>query len=233
MLDGKILIAVLISLTAISAGLDGSSLDSVDREGLKENAKDLNSGGFNFNFGSMLSNPVSEVKNIFTNKPEPTNEVEAVLEVKELSDEDINLQKADLEAENFTSLDMGSQTVNSDTRIKLYGFTGTVRPGTVTEISGGSEGFLSSGVNVSGLISVDERIASDSLRFTDIEKSALAFSSVTGEITSSNTSIEFGSERSFEINSFSGNLTIEPEQNRLTIKGKVDSLEAGDFGYGN
>lgn len=233
MLDGKILVAVLVSLAAISAGIDGSSIESVNSEDLKENTENINSGGFNFDFQGMLSNPLSKIKDSIKNRPEPTSSMSATLDVESLSSEDINIQKADLEADNFTSMSLGSQEVDSDEVIRLYGFTGTLKPGSVTEISGSAKGLLSSDVNVSGFTNVEERIETKELRLTDVRRSSLAFSDVKGQIASSNASIEFGSSRTLEINSFSGNLTIEPEENKVIIEGKVDSLNAGDFGFGN
>lgn len=229
MLDGKILVAVLVSLAAISTGMDGGS---VDRQEVRQNTKELTSGGMNLDYKKLLSSPGSELRDIFTSKPEPTNDVSAKLLVKDLKSQTINIENSDFTAENFTGFKMDGKTVTSDEKVKLYEFTGSIKPGTVSELSGRADGFLSSGVNVSGIMSIDESMESKRFVFEDVERSSLTFSRVTGEISSANASTEFGSARPLEINSFSGKIVIKPENNSLEINGKVDKLEAGAFSYG-
>lgn len=229
MLDGKILVAVLVTLAAVSTGMDGGSVNAQE---IKQNTQELTSSNSDVNFGNLISSPISELRNVFKTTPEPNNEVNAELEVQDLKSNPINVKDASVEAENFTSFNMGSREVNSDEKVQLYGYTGSINPGTVSELKGRADGFLSSGVNVSGIMSIQEEISSRRLTFSDVKRSSLTFSRVTGEINSANASAEFGSARPLEINSFSGEIVLIPENNTLRLDGKVDRLEAGSFSFG-
>lgn len=229
MLDGKILVAVLVTLAAVSTGMNGGSVNAQE---IKQNTQEITSSNSDINFGNLISSPISEVRSFFETTPEPTNEVTAELEVEDLKSNPINVKSASMEAENFTSLQMGSKKVTSDEKLQLYGYTGSINPGTVSELKGRADGFVSSGVNVSGIMSIQEEISSRQFTFSNVERSSLTFSSVTGEINSANASAEFGSARPLEINSFSGEIMLIPENNTLRLDGKVDRLEAGSFSFG-
>ncbi|MFB6143866.1 MAG: hypothetical protein ABEJ98_01010 [Candidatus Nanohaloarchaea archaeon] len=228
MLDAKILVAVLITLAAISTGMNGAS---VKGDTIAQKAKNIDTSG-NLDLKGMLKNPVSGLKKIFKTRPEPTNTVEATLEVEDLKTANIYVDGARFTASNFTSFSIDSKKVHSNEEVMIYGFSGSVKPGEVSEIQGSADGFVTSGVNVSGVMAITEEIDSSRMVFESVERSSLAFSSVTGKISSDNVSTEFGSERPLEINSFSGRMVLIPANDTLKLDGKVDRLEAGKFSYG-
>lgn len=224
MLDARILAAVLASLTAVAAGMNGGSINT---------SPDFNPSTNGLDFQELNSDPVNSLKQLFISKPEPTNSVKAHLKVEDIGNEKLKLQEATVRSSNLTSIKLGTNSMSSDSGIVFHGFKGTLKPGESSEIAGSAKRVSSSGVDISGKVNVKEKV--NSSRFVINEKgvAGIKFSNVEGHITSGSASTEFrNGTRKLKINSFSGKITIRPENNSVVLDGKVDRLTAGDFSFG-
>lgn len=226
MLDAKILSAVLASLAAVAAGMNGGAVD----------AQDLQSGDVStdtFNFGDS-SNPLSIIKNLLNTRPEPKNAVRAELTVNNLYAEKVSGRESILSIDNYTEFDMGTRSVKSDEEIVFHGFTGDLQPGNETKIQGTAFSLITSGVNVSGMVNLQDSTSSETITLEDNRRTSLTFSQVRGNISSETMStLQMGNAaRPLSINSFSGDITVYPGNKTVILDGKVDRLEAGDFSFG-
>lgn len=225
MLDAKIMSAVLVSLAAIATATGGGTVEPSNLD-----ADTVTSTGF---LTDLNSNPIDSIKNALVTRPEPENEMSAELSVEGLKGEKIKMQKAKFSAENFTTASLGSKKMDSDEAITIHSLNGNLEVGTASKLKGAAGSAISSGVNVSGSLSVSEELNSNVLKVQNTERIPLEFSEVEGVVRSGSTSTEFrNGSRSFNINSFSGSITIYPSNNTLLLDGKVDKLEAGEFSFG-
>ena len=228
MLDAKVLAAVLASLTAVAAGMNGGAIDA------DMAVEDVSTGGADvFDLQSLSSNPLDKLKNMFLSRPEPTNQVKANLTIDNLDDETIKVQDAVLSPPNLTEIKIGPRKMSSDEDISFNGFRGSIKPGSPTSVQGTANSALSSGVNISGMINVNEKLNTSQVRINEKGKAKLSLSNVKGEISSGSASTEFQeSNRNLKINSFTGKITIYTSNNSVMLDGKVDRLEAGQFSFG-
>lgn len=231
MLDVKILAAVFASLAAFAVSFNGGSLDPGDMD-LEDNLDDDLED--RFSFGDLTDNPWEKIKDMVSTQPEPENSVKASLTVENLHQQDINIRKSgSLHIDDFRDLSIGVKQVSSDEDIVLHGFRGSLGPGNVSVAEGSFSSLTSSGVNVTGAMSVDEEVNSTVLKVRDIERSPITFTGVGGSIESDSASTQFGDgSRSVEINSFSGDLTVFTQNETVVLDGRVDRLEAGGFSFG-
>lgn len=224
MLDGKILAAVLATLTAVAVST-GQGLEPQNLEVDTPSTDD-------FEFSDLLDNPITNLRNMFTETPEPENSVEAELKVASLGQESIDVKGADITSNSTKSADLGARKVKSDSDITFYGFNGMLKPVNDTMITGTVEGALTSGVNISGQAPVTQSFNTSRLEVKSVEKSKINFAEVTGSINSESASTQFSSPRPLNINSFSGDIVFYPKNSTVVLDGKVAMLEAGSFTFG-
>ncbi len=227
MLDAKVLAAVLASLTAVAVGMDGSSVDTSNMDAEKLESEMNLPGDI-----EEVGGPIQRFRDAIESRPEPENEVNAVLRVKNIGAETFDLEGASLEMENFTSMSMEGKKVKSDEKIRLHGFSGSFEPGNETSIQGSVQGLTTSGVNISGTTSVEETISTQRISVERIERIGITLSNVEGSIESGDASTDFSSSRPLNINSFSGNMIMHTDNNTIVLDGKVDELESGSFSFG-
>jgi hypothetical protein len=225
MLDGKILAAVLATLTAVAVST-GQGVEAQNLEVDTPNTDD-------FEFQDILDNPFKNLRSMFTETPEPENSVRASLKVENLQEETINLQGAEIRSNSTRTAQLGDKEVKSDSGITFYGVKGTLKPVNETMISGTVEGVHTSNVNISGTSPVTQQFNTSKLEVRDIQESAINLGKVTGSINSESASTDFNSPRPLNINSFSGDMIVYPRNSTLVLDGKVARLEAGSFTFGN
>lgn len=225
MLDGKVLTAVLASLAAIGAAINGGGLNA---EQVKSNTV---SAPGDMSFNDLVPDSLSSLQRFIQN-PEPENDVRAVFEASDISDEEFQVSNAQLTAANFTNLKFGGKTASSDEEITVYGYTGKIVAGEVTEFKGRSKGFVSSGVNVSGRTSIAKEIDTDLVKVDDVKRSRIRLDDASGMVESNSSTTEITGESRISINSFSGRMIIYSENSTVVFEGKVDRLKAGDFSFG-
>lgn len=225
MLDGKVLTAVLASLAAIAAAINGGG---VSAEQLESNS--ISAPG-ELTFNQVLPDSLSSLGKLLTN-PEPENQVEAVFVAEDISEEKLRVKKARVSAANFSSLELGRKSVRSDEAIELYGFTGEVMPARVTEVKGRSKGLYTSGVNISGRTRISRELETRELQVDNVYRSGLNMEEVTGTVRSNSSSTEIKQANSLSIDSFSGSLTVYPYNQTVVLDGRVNRLDAGEFSFG-
>jgi hypothetical protein len=224
MLDGKILAAVLATLTAIAVTTgQGASTQNMDLQ-----APEVDE----FSVQDVRNNPLDKIRDIFTTTPEPENKVEATLKVNDLSNEIIELKSAEITSNSTKQVQLGDKSIYSDSQITFYGFKGTLTPVNDTMITGTVEGALTSGVNISGTSPVSQKLNTSRLEVNKVKESKINLGKVTGSINSNSASTSFNSPRPLDINSFSGNIVIYPGNSTVMLDGKVARLEAGSFTFG-
>ncbi|PSH00190.1 MAG: hypothetical protein BRC28_00655 [Nanohaloarchaea archaeon SW_4_43_9] len=225
MLDGKILAAVLTTLTAIAVTTgQGANTQNMDLQ-----APELDE----FSPEGLMENPLQKLRNIVTDTPEPENKVKADLRVQELEEETVNIEGGAKVRSNSTDrVQLGDKVIESDTGIEFYGFEGTLKPVNETTVSGTVQGVLTSGVNISGQAPVSQSFNTTKLEIRGVEESTINLGQVLGSIESENASTSFNSARPLKINSFSGDITVYPRNATFVLDGEVARLEAGSFTFG-
>lgn len=225
MLDGKILAAVLTTLTAIAVTTgQGANTQNMDLQ-----APEIEK----FSPGELAENPLQQLQQMVTETPEPENQVKANLKVESLEEEMINVKGgAKIESNSTDRVELGDKSVESDSGIEFYGFEGTVKPVNKTTISGTAQGVLTSGVNVSGQAPVSQSFDTTRLEVKDVKESKINLGQVTGSIESDAASTSFESPRPLNINSFSGDIIVYPKNSTVVLDGEVARLEAGSFTFG-
>jgi len=126
MLDGRILAAVLASLTAVAAAVSGGGLTTED---ISESTV---SAPGDLSFSDIKPDSLGIVDR-FIEKPKPENEMKAVLVSDNLADERFKIKDSRVSSSDFRSIEFSGKTLESEDSIELYGFTGNLRPGNGTE----------------------------------------------------------------------------------------------------
>lgn len=227
MLDAKVLAAVFASLTAIATTMNGGAIQpDMAVNGVSAELSNIN------DINGLNTGSLDTLKQLFINRPEPSNDVTAVLTVSGLENEKIKLQKADLKASDLRKIKLGSRKMSSDSEIIFEGFKGSVTAGDPSTIQGSTQSILSSGVNISGPTIVSEKVNSSRININERGRAKIALSNVKGRIDSGSASTDISSNTKLKINSFSGKMTIYPGNNSLRLEGEVDRLSAGKFSFG-
>lgn len=227
MLDGKILSAVLATLTAVAVSSSGGG-------DLSDQALETDPSNMEIDVAGMIKNPVKQLRQMVTTTPEPENSMHAELRADNIANETFQVEGARISTENATSIGFGGNNIESDENIDIYGYSGAVIPSNSTvRLSGNAEGVLTSGVNVSGTSAIENELKSDRVDLRGIDQSSISLASVSGSIESSGTSTEFDSPRTLMIDSFSGDISIRASNKTIILDGKVNRLTAGDFEFGN
>ncbi len=224
MIDGRIMAAVLASLAAVAAAISGGGF-SADQ--VKESTV---SAPGEFSFNDLMPESLSALERFFEN-PEPESEMKAVLVSSNLDGESFRVTDTRVHASNFSRMELSGKTLESDDDIELYGFTGEVMPGNTTELSGMSNGLLTSGVNVSGGLNTHQELETGRLDLEGVERSRFEMQA-SGEIESAGSSTEIRDARRVSIDSFSGDIRIYPGNSTIVLDGMVHELESGDFSFG-
>ncbi len=226
MLDGRILAAVFASLAAIAAGVSGGQVNAAELK--TDGFRDAKSG-----FSDFLPGSISSFDGFFQN-PEPETGMKAVIQLENLDEQDFRVDAETLYVRNLSSIDLLGKKMESDSEIAFHGFSGNVRPGDSTEISGRANWVYSSGVNVSGGIRVSEEVETRFFRLEGVRRSEFHIDRIAGTISSGSEDISAEvNDTSLDINSFSGNVSVFLENSSLMLEGKVHTLEAGSISFGS
>lgn len=227
MLDAKVLAAVFASLTAVATTMNGGSFQpDMAVEGIS--AEGLNTPDF---FGS--DSRLEKLRSLLTSRPEPTNNVQATLKISDLNNQKVNLRKSTIYIPDLREVNLDSKMMSSDQDIVFNGLKGDIKFNDPAVLQGTANSVTSSGVNVSGSVNVNQEINSSSIVIEEKGRSKISFSDVEADITYENKSDQTLTTDSFKIDSFSGRKTIYLENNTVILDGKINSLTAGDFSYGD
>lgn len=223
MLDGKILAAVLATLTAVAAGTGGSSFDTQDAIPEVPETPELPDLG-----------PIDRLTEFLNTVPEPERDLKAELEVTSIEDDVIKFKGATIRASDLYSVNADKKRIMSEKPLTLKGFKGKFNPGRNTSLQGTISGVLTEGVNITGSMRVNVEMGSERIDVSDIGKTPLSLEGAKGSVSSGDAFTRFREgSRGLEVNSFSGNMTVYPENRTIYLNGKVDKLSYGNFSYGS
>lgn len=222
MLDAKILAAVFTALTAVAVTTGGGTVDKSDMNGLNLEKTE----------GLPSIDILDGLKKLIRNRPEPENDIEANLTVEDLEEKAIKLEKADIRIPGLRGIHLSDKNLTSDEEIDLNSFEGKISFGNKTLIKGSAETITTSGVNMSGSSKIDHKTEKNTLRLENVEKVSLSYNKVTGSIKTDSATTNIDNSREIKLTSFSGNITIAPENRTMFLEGKVHEMKSGEFKFG-
>lgn len=226
MLDAKVLAAVFASLTAVATAMNGGGFQpDMAVEG-------VSSGEINLPDFADSGSTLNQLRDLLTSRPEPTNNIQATIEIGDLDDEEINLQNSTIYVSGLRKVKLGSNTMSSDEDITFKGLKGNINFDDIATIQGSASSITSSGVNFSGSVNVNEEVNSSSIVIKEKGRSKVSFSDIEADIEYENKSEQTLDTEKFSIDSFTGKTTVYLENNTVVLDGKVNSLTAGEFSYG-
>lgn len=221
-MEPKILAATLATLATVFAGLNGGAFTVDDIRSTELADEDLTRQ-------SGLSSFVPDIPFMdrLNQKPEPTNQVKARIQIQDESK--LKLRKADMIPRNLTGIQTSQLDLKSDEELKLTGYTGDLELGNNTGIQGRAQGINTSGVNVSTSLRIETETETEKITVVNTQRSELKFPRASIQPTQDS---EFGistDKAELSINSFTGDIEITPENKTLVIDGKVDTVSAGKY----
>ena len=220
-MDPKILAAVFASIAALTVSGSGSvdDLQNFDPGNFLDGVGDLP-----IDIGGLVGQ--------ITERPEPENRVTVTATLN--SDQaSLSTENAVLEVEAFERLKSDSRVIESDQRISFRDFSGKVllSKNSSTGLEGQSSGFSSSGVNVTEKMDIKFDTNASRILLSDVERSKISLEDVDVEMSSEEGTEISQSSSPLKINSFSGDITVLPEENRIRFEGLVDRFEAGGASF--
>lgn len=123
--------------------------------------------------------------------------------------------------------------IKSQNDIEFKYFDGDLRIGNGSMISGNAQGFTSSGVQVARNFELERDLNTTQVDVYGAERVALKFekANIDLEATNSSSGIQ-ETNTSVGIKSFSGNITVRPEEMTLNLEGNVSRVDAGQTTFG-
>lgn len=229
MIDGKVLTAVLASIAAIAAAINGGGLTA---EQVKSNSMSApGDSSFADLKGSVADILPGNLAPDFLKPPKPDFSVSASLVVDDLGQKTLEVRNAKVVSANISRVSFNGRSMQSRSPIVVHGFTGRFSPGeNSSRIKGRASSFVSEGVNVSGGFPVDEDLSSDKIVLEGVERVSLEFKDVNGFIEANQTETEFDST-GFRVNSFSGDMVFY-SNSTVRLRGEVDKVNAGSLSLG-
>jgi len=221
-MEPRILAATLATLATIFAGLNGGAFtaDDIRNTELADQQITQKSG-----LNSLM--PDIPLLDKLTQRPEPKNQVRAVIQIKDASN--LKLRKAKIKAENLNQIKTSRMNIDSDQDIQFQGFTGKIEFNNKTRFNGRSTGLNTSGVNLTTPTTLDTEASTRKIQVRNTNKSKLKFSKASIKPAKGS---EFGintENTNLNINSYTGDITVYTENKTLVLNGKVDTLEAGKY----
>ncbi len=223
-MDVKILAAVLASLAAVFAGMNGGVFSESDIRNVQSNAgletPEISSQGSNIPFIGQ-----------FLESPEPENDLEARIEVE--SGSEMKLRKSSLEPRNLNEISSPGIEINSDEDIKFRTFSGAVKFGNTTQIKGDTSGLESSGVNISTNLKLDTDFATDQIKVSNTQKTNLDFSEADiSPLEGSDFPINTDNTK-VSVKSFTGDIDVYTQNRTINLRGQVHRVSAGKANFGS
>jgi len=223
-MDVKILAAVLASLAAVFAGMNGGVFSESDVRNVQSTAgletPEISSQGSNIPFIGQ-----------FLERPNPENDLEARIEVD--SGSEINLRKSSLEARNLKEISSPGIEINSDEDIKFKTFSGTVKFGNTTKIKGDTSGLESSGLNISTDLKLDTDFDTEQIKVSNTQKINLDFSEADiSPLEGSDFPIDTENTK-IAVKSFTGDLDVYTQNRTIDLRGQVHRISGGKANFGS
>lgn len=219
-MDAKILAAVLVSLAAVFAGADGGMFSTDDIRNIQQDT------GFQAPSTDSITSNIPLI-NDFLEKPKPTNQIKAQIILH--GEEQFRVKQAGLKAGNLTEINARNMKIDSDKDIEFNGYNGKIKLSNETILDGSAKGFQTSNVNITAATGLNTVVKTDKIEVDNTSKIGFKFSKASISPTqNSNFSLDT-SNTNLDINSFTGDVIVYPEEKRIVIDGKVDKLNAGKY----
>jgi len=207
-MDLKILAAVFTTLAAVFIVMNAGGLGG--------------SGGI----GGLIPDFLSQ------ENPEPETGVTA--EIKVLTDNSTVQTNGNMTIQGLTQYLSEDVDIQSENDIEFKNFEGNLRIGNGSKVSGSAEGFTSNGVQVARNFRLETDLNTSKVDIMGAERVAMDFrrANIDLEATNSSSGIQ-ETNTSVSIESFSGNITANPDEKTLNLKGNISLVEAGQTTFGN
>ncbi len=217
-MDPRILAAVFASIAALTVSGTGA-IDSID---------ELNTGGLTD--GIELPSSIDEVLGHITENPEPEHEVSITAEIKSVETQ-LEIMESTVTASNFDSLESEARKIESSEEVEFSNFTGLIEISNNTFIQGWSEGLSSGPMNLTEDMHLDLETDAEELTVTEAERMPVSMDNVDIDLTSESGTDITTDNAPLEINSFTGEITVRPEEGKVVFEGLVDTVEAGSTSF--
>lgn len=207
-MDMKILAAVFITLAAVFVVINTGEAQP----------QDLRTGpsGLSGIFSDLFSSP----------NPKTETQVEA--DIKVLSKNTTMNVNGDVTVEGLQKYISGNVDIKSNKDIKFKNFDGQIFIGNNTTIRGDVEGFTSKGVQVAKSFRLEKEVNTTKIDVTGAKRIGLGFKSADIDVEATNSSTSLTkSNTTVQIDSFTGNMTVRPQEMELSLIGKINTLKAG------
>lgn len=209
--------AVFASIIALAVGINGGALDKTDVQNIQPQQKDV--------LRSIFPKSI-DIFSMISSQPEATKTV--VVNVTAEGEEYLKVSQASISAGNLTSYSTDGFSVSSDSELVLTGFEGKITVDNTTEVSGSVSGYVTSGVNSSKDFRFEKELNSDTVYIKGAYRVKVDLSEVSGTVKSKSSTSRIDSS-SLSIDSFTGNITLRPSENRYIFEGRIHKLEAGSL----
>lgn len=204
-MDMKILAAVFVTLALVFAGMNTETIEGVGMSGIGE---------------------------IFSGQPPETNTgVEAQIK---LDRENTTVEVAgDLTVKGLKEYLKGDTNVKSESDIKFKKFRGKIFVADTSKVTGRAAGFVSNGVKVDQSLKLEKETNTSLITIENMKRTPLRFERAdiqleelegSSSISETNTTVN--------IKSFSGNMTISPQEMTIDLRGNISVVEAGPTRFG-
>lgn len=219
-MDPKILAAVFASIAALTMSGTGSM----------EDIQNLESQSFlqDFELPFDLDSVIGDIRE----GPEPENRARIDVTFKSV-DTTLETSGKGLYVENYTSLDSERRGFESTDPVEFRDYSGSLVFSNSTELNGKASGFNYQDLNYTQKMNLGLSTDATDMRIEGIERERIRLNNVDISFESS-TGTEISAENApLVVNSFTGNISIHPDEERLVIIGLVDRVEAGTTSFGN
>jgi hypothetical protein len=208
-MDLKILAAVLTTLAAVFIVLNAGGLETSEGTGIQGLIPDF-----------LSSEP-----------PKPETGVNA--EITVLTDNSTVSLNGNVTIEGLKTYLSDDVDIKSNNDIEFKNFEGDIRIGNGSKISGTAEGFKSNNVKVARNFRLEKDLNTSRIQVLGVDKASISFNraDIDLEATNSSSGIQ-ETNTSVGIESFSGNMTIRPQEMKLDLEGNISSVEAGQTTFG-
>lgn len=123
--------------------------------------------------------------------------------------------------------------IQSNSDIEFKNFEGNLMIGNKSRISGSAEGFTSNGVQVARNFQLEKQLNTSLIQIKGAERVGLRFERADIDLEATNSSSGITeTNTSVNIESFTGNITVMPEQMSISLDGNISTVEAGQTTFG-
>ena len=216
----EILAATLTTLAAVFAGLNGGAFNTQDLT----NAEIPNGE----NTGNSII-PEIPFLNKLTQKPKPETPIKA--EIKLPKNASIPVKQAIIKIQGMQELNTKKLNITSDKDITLTQLIGKITLTNQTKIKGTATGLQTSGVKQTQKLKINTETQTKQIQVTDTYRTQLKHQNASIS-PKENTDFAINTtQQKLNINSFTGNMTLNPQKQTMSINGLVDKVNAGNNKY--